>query len=81
LEIDGQERILVPEVNSTGNNERFHVEDPVRLRKPDGTYGLAAIAEIMLLHGQVGRVGVLLRNMTKAEVPIGTEVWSIDRTE
>jgi hypothetical protein len=57
------------------------VGDPLRLRRPDGSELRTAIGGPEMLLTSVPRkaVPVLLREVDKKDVPIGTEVWSVDR--
>ncbi len=63
--------------------ERFYVGDPIRLKRPDGTCLEWKIGGIEMIHCTPPRpkndVVILLQGLSKDEVPIGTEVWSVDR--
>jgi hypothetical protein len=63
--------------------ERFRVDDPILLKRPDGSTLEWQIGGLELIHTAVPRedVVVLLKGLGKEEVPIGTEVWSVDRAE
>ncbi len=64
------------------DDERFMVGDLIRLRKPDGTDTVVPIGGIELPNPNPNHlIVILLKGLTKADVPIGTEVWSIEHTE
>ena len=62
-------------------NERFHIGDSLLLKRPDGTTVMSRIAGIEMMNPPLPNfaVVVLLKELTKDDVPIGTEVWSVDR--
>jgi len=78
--IQGRGIVPLPELKSIGN-EHFRVGDQLRLRRPDGTEDLVPIVGLDLLKPLNGRCQpvVMLLGKEKDSVPIGTEVWSIDR--
>ncbi len=60
--------------------ERFLVGDPIQLRRPDGSRLEWKIGGIEIICGARPRhdVVILLQSLGKDDVPIGTEVWSVD---
>ena len=70
--------VLAPGIIPEGE-ERFRVGDPITLLKPDGSSIEAKIGGLELLDPNPRRdVVIMLAGMTKSEVPVGTEVWSVD---
>jgi hypothetical protein len=70
--------VLVPGIIPEGE-ERFRVGDPIALRRPDGSFIEANIGGLEMLDPNPRRdVVVMLKGMTKDDVPVGTEVWSVD---
>jgi len=70
--------VLVPGILPEGS-ERFRVGDPILLRKPDGSAVETRIGGLELLCPNPRHdVVIMLKELTKADVPIGTEVWSMD---
>jgi hypothetical protein len=54
-------------------------DDPIVLRQPGGTERTERIAGLEFVHPNPGRqVNILITGLRKADVPIGTEVWSVD---
>jgi hypothetical protein len=77
--IEGRGLSLLPELRPVGN-ESFNVGDPLRLKRPDGTEEIVDIGGIELakvLRGPCQAL-VLISGKEKEDVPIGTEVWSVD---
>ena len=68
---------IVPE-----RDERFRIGDVITFRKPDGSSSAVAIGGIEMISCEtcVARreVIVLLKELIKEDVPVGTEVWSVD---
>jgi len=57
------------------------VGDCIQLRKPDGSSMVTRIGGLELLCPNPRQdVVIMLRDAAKADVPLGTEVWSIDAT-
>jgi hypothetical protein len=79
FEIRGRGLVLVPGINPEGD-ERFRVGERIALRKPDGTSVEAPIGglEIPMSDNPSQGVLILLKTLTKEDVPAGTEVWSCD---
>lgn len=70
--------VLAPGIIPEGE-ERFRVGDPITLLRPDGSSIEAKIGGLELLDPNRRRdVVIMLKGMTKSDVPIGTEVWSVD---
>ena len=71
---------LVPGIKPEGD-ERFRVGDTVELRKPDGTVARVKISAIEMFSPPSGALPIMLKDVTeRSDVPIGTEVWSIQST-
>ena len=71
--------VLVPGIVPVGD-ERFRVGDPLRLKRPDGSEVETAISGLeMFMETMKPDIPVLLKGLGKEDVPIGTEVWSVDR--
>lgn len=64
------------------SEERFRTGDPIHLKRPDGSCLEWKIGGIEMIHGTPPRsridVVILLQGLSKDDVPIGTEVWSVD---
>jgi hypothetical protein len=80
--IKGHGIVPVPGIIPQGE-ERFRVGDPILLRRPDGSTLKWQIGGLELALTAVPRedVAILLKGMRKEDVPIGTEVWSVDGSE
>jgi hypothetical protein len=68
--------VLVPGVPESG--PVVQVGDEVELRRPDATTSLATVKSIPLVCGPARRRGVFLdlgTQLSKQDVPLGTEVW------
>ncbi len=78
--IKGRGLVPVPSIIPRGE-ERFLVGDPIQLRRPDGSYLAWKIGGIEMICGTLPRddLVILLGGLGKDDVPIGTEVWSVDR--
>lgn len=63
--------------------ECFREGDPVRLVRPGRSERTTQIGEISLAKSSIPSSGcepvLILREMTKEDIPVGTEVWSVDR--
>lgn len=79
--IKGRGLVLVPGI-TPHEDEIFRVGDPLRLIRPDGSELRTAIGGLEMFTKPVlqAAIPVLLRGVTKEEVPVGSEVWSVDRT-
>jgi hypothetical protein len=64
------------------DEERFRVGDPLLFQRPDGSCLEWKIGGIEMIHATPPRprneVVFLLKDLNKEDVPIGTEVWSVD---
>ena len=77
--VKGHGLVLVPGIVPEGD-ECFRAADPILLRKPDGTTIATRIGALELLcPNPRGDVVVMLKELAKADVPVGTEVWSVNR--
>jgi hypothetical protein len=77
--IAGRGVIVVPGITPS-DEERFQVGDPILLCRPDGTTLDWQIGGIRILHRPVPQPDfpILLTGLTKDDIPIGTEIWSVD---
>jgi hypothetical protein len=74
--IKGRGTVLLPGLVPEGD-ERFRIGDLLRLWRPDGSELQVAISGFDFFHpGPHGEYAVLVA-LPKAEVPLGTEVWSL----
>ena len=66
---------IVPE-----GDERFRVGDLIILKRPDGTELNWQIGGLELMHTPRprGDIVVLLQGLSKEDVPLGTDIWSVD---
>src|SRR5438105_385660 len=79
--IKGRGLVLIPGILPEGE-ERFRTGDYIRLRKPDGSSTVTRIGGLELLCPNPRRdVVIMLKDAATADVPIGTEVWSVDAAE
>lgn len=70
--------VLLPGIVPEGD-ERFQIGDPLRLKRPDGSTIDTTIGGLeMFTCTTKPDIPVLLMGLGKADVPVGTEVWSID---
>ncbi len=70
--------VLVPGILPKGN-ECFRPGDPIVLHKPDGSAVETRIDALELLCPNPRRdVVILLKELSKSDVPVGTEVWSVE---
>jgi hypothetical protein len=59
------------------DDEHFRVGDPILLRRPDGLEIKTNIDGLELPYpNPKGEVLIMLKDLVKDDVPIGTEVWS-----
>jgi hypothetical protein len=76
--IRGRGLVLLPGIMSVGQ-ERFHAGEPLLLRRPDGTELLTTITSLeIMIPNPRHEVVVVLKELTRDDVPIGTVVWSVD---
>jgi hypothetical protein len=76
--IAGRGVIPVPGI-VPATNERFRPGDPLLLKRPDGSEIYTRIAGIEMPNPNPGPVVlVTLLELTKDDVPVGTQVWSVD---
>jgi hypothetical protein len=74
----GRGVVLVPGLKPIGE-ERFKVGDEIRLRRPDAGDLIVPIAGIELpVPNPENEVLIRVGNLSKEDVPVGTEVWSVD---
>ncbi len=71
----------MPELKPIGE-ERFAAGDPLMLKRPDGTEDVVRADGIELLKPLEGhcQAVVMLSGKSKDDVPIGTEVWSVEES-
>jgi hypothetical protein len=75
--VTGRGLVLVPGLIPIGD-ERFKAGDPILLRAPDGQETRTSIATLELPHPNPrNEVLIMLRDLGKDDVPVGTEVWSV----
>ena len=78
--IKGRGLVPVPGILCQGE-ERFRVGDPLLLKRPDGSCLEWKIGGIELISCSPPRpkneVVILLRGLSKDDVPIQTQVWSV----
>jgi hypothetical protein len=75
--VQGRGIVLVPGIDPA-EDERFKVGDPLLLKRPDGAEGVVIIGGLEFVHPYPGWIAVLLEESRKEDIPIGTEVWSIE---
>ena len=76
--IQGRGIVPVPGIIPIGS-ERFRIGGTLVLRRPDGTELTTRVGGLELFDPNPrGDVVVLLKDLSKEEIPIGTEVWSVD---
>ncbi len=71
-------RGLVPVPGISLGDERTRVGDPIELRRPDATTLVWEIGGSEWRHGAApdkNATCILLKDLGKDEVPIGTEIW------
>ncbi|MGO9112146.1 MAG: CPCC family cysteine-rich protein [Thermoguttaceae bacterium] len=78
--IEGRGIVPVPGIVPQGD-ERFGIGDPIRLKRPDGSEIAWQIGGLELLSPLPPNkdVCVLLKGLSKGDVPIGTEIWSMNK--
>ena len=78
FEIKGRGLILAAGISPEGE-ERFRVGDLIRLQRPDGSAAVVRIDGLEILSPNLRNIfPILLTSVSKNDVPIGTEVWSVD---
>ena len=79
--IKGRGLVPVPGIVPEGE-ERFRVGDPIMLKRPDGSCLETTIGGIEMISCTPPRpktdVVILLKGLNKEDVPVGSEVWSVD---
>ncbi len=79
FEIEGRGCVVAPGLSeSTPPHIRLRTRDPISLHRPDGSIVETHIHALEFLDGPNRRMCVpilLPPNITKADVPIGTEIW------
>ena len=60
---------------------RFHINDPVQVRRQDGSVVRTAITGIPFGTMKVGMAEILLRGINKSGIQPGDEVWIDDASE
>jgi hypothetical protein len=80
--IQGRGLVPVPGIVPQGE-EHFQVGYPIRLQRPDGSSLAWQIGGLEFICGGPPRddVIILLRGLDKGDVPVGTEIWSVDPAE
>ena len=77
--VPGRCVVLLPELKPVGE-EKFKVGDPLRLRRPNGVEEVVQVGGLEFLKPLDARkcqLVVTLSGMEQADVPVGTEVWSV----
>jgi hypothetical protein len=78
FELPGRGLVLVPGIIPEGD-EAFRAGDAIELRRPDGKVETIQIGSLELpTPNPEHQVLVLLQGFVKEDVPVGTEVWSVD---
>ena len=79
--VPGRGVILLPELTFAGD-EKFRVGESLRLRFADGTEELVQIGGLEFLKPSSGNClpVIMLRGKSKEDVPVGTEVWAIEKS-
>jgi len=77
--------VPVPGIVPQGD-ERFRIGDPILIRRADGSHLEWTIGGIEMIGYAFGiprqnDVVILLKDLTKEDIPIGSEIWSVDVTE
>ena len=61
------------------SHERFQAGDPLLLKRPDGSVVHATIASLRVDDKSPSHeVVLMLKDLTRDDVPIGTQVWLVD---
>jgi hypothetical protein len=79
--VPGRGVVLLPELTFVGD-EKFRVGEPLRLGFTDGTEELVLIGGLEFLKPLSGNClpVIMLRGKSKQDVPVGTEVWAIEKS-
>ena len=78
--VRGRGIVLLPGLKPVGE-ERFNVGDKVCLRRPAAEDLIVPIAGLELPHpNPENEVLILIGELSKDDVPAGTEVWSLDES-
>lgn len=73
----GRGLVLIPGIVPIGD-ERFRIGDPLLLKRPDGSEVRTTIGGIeLMIPVRNHDFTIVLKELIKEDVPIGTEVWSI----
>jgi len=73
--------VLSPGILPKGD-ERFRNGDPVELHRPDGSKIATRIGSMEFYTPNTrGDFLIMLKDLAKADVPVGTEVWSVTNDE
>ena len=76
FEIRGRGVVMLPGI-VVQEGELFRHGDPIHLKRPDGSVVESQIGSLVLVTPNPGHeVVILIKELTKADIPIGTEVWS-----
>ena len=79
--IKGRGLVLVPGILPLGE-ERFRIGDPIVLKRPDGSRLDSRIGAAEHPHSTPPRpkneILIVLKDLTKEDVPVGSEVWSVE---
>ena len=77
--IEGRGVVPIPGITPV-DGEKFRIGDQILLKRPDGSQFGWQISGMELLTPPPPNFdfAILLKGLTKDDVPIGTEVWSID---
>jgi hypothetical protein len=71
--------VVMPGLVPVGE-ERFRVGDPLLLKRPNGSEIRTVIGGIEMFTPPNPNLGfpILLKDLANEDVPVGTEVWSVD---
>ncbi len=82
--IKGRGLVPVPGIVPV-DDERYRVGDPILLKRPDGSCLEWTIGGIEMIDctppRQTDDAIILLRGLNKEDVPVGSEVWSVDAAD
>jgi hypothetical protein len=79
--VAGRGVVLLPGLEPIGE-ERFIVGDPLILKRPDSADDIVRIGGLEFVKSLNAKclLAIMLSETSKQDVPIGTEVWSVDRS-